>query len=561
MIEWLSPAKWLQKGMATAVNLVNLQRQRFQDMDYVFLNLPTRMPALPDHANLFIQRLLGKTVFSLAELEQQFKKIGGDSRLRGVVLYLRKLELGAADLQTLREIIWKLRLSGKRVICYAHALDTRSYYVASAASEIILQEGGELRPVGFRTSAVFMKDALDSIGVQADIVAISPYKSAADFMTRSEISPEGRAQIDWLLDSQYEVMINSIADGRHISAAETRRLVDSAPYNDHEALAAKHVDGVLNEEALAAYLGAHHLITWEKAAKYLPLRWQGNPEKVVTVLRVGGMIVEGESMKPPVDMPVPLFGGERMGNITVVQQIRKIAADKRTAALVLFVDSPGGSASASEAIASALEQLAKKIPVVVFMNNVAASGGYYISTPAQWIVAQPLTITGSIGVLGGKIINSELWKKMRFNVVEFLRGDNAALESPSTLYSEAHRQKVRASIERTYEQFIARVAKSRHMTVEQVDVISGGRVWSGEQALQHGLVDAVGGLSLAIDKARELAKLSKETPAVLFRGRTRPMVPQLAERVNPAAGLFYLRDSIEMVFDGRVQMLMPVMWQ
>ena len=193
------------------------------------------------------------------------------------------------------------------------------------------------------------------------------------------------------------------------------------------------------------------------------------------------------------------------------------------------------------------------------MGGVAASGGYYIATPAHWIVAQAGSITGSIGVLMGKLVNSEMLRKLRFNAVSYLRGDNADLVAGGRPFSDAQRDLIRGSIERTYAQFIERVAESRGQTGEAIDAIGGGRVWTGEQALERGLVDELGNLETAIAKARELAKLPRGAPAVLAREKGKPIGVQVAER-DPAAMLGYAREGIERLCRG-TQCIMPFEWR
>ena len=216
----------------------------------------------------------------------------------------------------------------------------------------------------------------------------------------------------------------------------------------------------------------------------MPVRDFGG--KYLAVLYAGGMIVDGESATPPSDVPVPVpfVGGERLGDITLNQQVRNLMKDPQCGALVLYIDSGGGSATASESMASALGEFAKSRPLVVCMGGVAASGGYYIATPAHWIVAQPGTITGSIGVIMGKLINSELLRKLRSNAVSYLRGDNADLVAGESPFSDTQREMIRDSIEHIYQQFLERVADGREMTAAEVDGIGGGRVWTG--AAGHG---------------------------------------------------------------------------
>ncbi len=556
-IGFLSPIRALSRF---ALALKNWRRRRFKKLDYVMLSLPSKLPAFPEHRNWIQRRVLGDSPLSMMELERTFERLGDDPRVKGVILYLRGIEMSLADVQTLRDIILRLRERDKRVVCFAQNYSLLSYYVASAAGDVVLQEGGWLVIPGLYRNMTFIRDALEAVGLQADGVAISPYKSATDLLTRSDISPEVREQMNWLLDSQYGQIVGGIAKGRDMMPEAVHEMIDGALYMDADALEAGYVDVVCNEKKLAETLGAEHLVTWEDAIKVLPEKWRGKPEKYVVVLPVSGMIVEGESRKPPVDIPIPILGDERMGSITVVQQVRNLMHDERAAAVVLYIDSGGGSAAASEAMASALDELAKDRPLVVYMNSAAASGGYYIATPAQWIVAQPGTITGSIGVLTLKLVNSEMLKKIRFNAVEFLRGANASMFSPSVPFTDEQRQQMRQAIGHAYRQFVGRVAYSRKMKVDAVDAVGGGRVWTGEQAVGLDLVDQLGGLYEAVEKARRLADLPDEAPVVVFKGKGRPLAPQLAEQTNPAAALQYVRENLEMICDCGAKFLMPVRW-
>ncbi|MFW5691695.1 MAG: signal peptide peptidase SppA, partial [Chloroflexota bacterium] len=221
-------------------------------------------------------------------------------------------------------------------------------------------------------------------------------------------------------------------------------------------------------------------------------------------------------------------------------------------AVIVFVDSRGGSAAASEAMAAAIEELAKSRPVITYMHNVAASGGYYVATPTRWIVTQPGTITGSIGVISGKATTGALYDKLRLNRIEMTRGANADFLTDTRPLTPANRERMRQIVEHLYGQFIGRVAESRSMTREAVDAIAGGRVWTGKQALEYGLVDALGGLDVALKHARKLAKLPDDTPLVMTHPRDKtPIGPMLAEKANPAAWVRYVNDGIRLLYTGR----------
>ena len=300
----------------------------------------------------------------------------------------------------------------------------------------------------------------------------------------------------------------------------------------------------MNEEQLLEYLGVSKITLWEEANGQIYLPERDFSGKYVGVIYAGGAIIDGESSTPPSDMPIPLpfVGSERLGDITLNQQVRNLMRDPQCGALVLYIDSGGGSATASESMASALSEFAKTRPLVVYMGGVAASGGYYIATPAHWIVAQAGTVTGSIGVLMGKMVNNEMLKKLRFNAFTYLRGENADWIAGDKEFSDAQREMIRGSIEHIYEQFIGRVAESRGKSRDEIDAIGGGRVWTGAQALEHGLVDELGSLRRALDKACELANLPETSPAILVRDKGKPIGVQVAEQ-NPAAMAGYVLEG------------------
>ncbi len=529
--------------------LGNWRRGRARHLDYIWLDLPSSLPALPESRSWLRRRITGQPPLSLADLDRHLRQIGADPRPTGLILKLQGLNLSLADLQTLHNIILRLRDEGKRVIAYAQSYDNATYFIGSACDELILQPGGTVNPLGLVAQPTFLRNALSAIGIQLDSVAISPFKGVYDSLTLDSISPEGLEQLDWMLDSRFEMLVDTIAAGRHMSAAAVKNLIDTAPHLDDAALEKGYVDAVLHEEQLAEHLGTKHLVLWSDARKKLQREWQPRFDQYVAVLPLSGLMIPGESGGPPGDipLPIPIIGSGRLGDRTVVRQVRNLLKNEQAAAVVLWVDSGGGVALAADAMTAALRELAKDRPLVVYMNGVAASGGYYIATPAHWIVAQPGTITGSIGVILGKPVTGELFNKLRINRMQFKRGANANIFSDQTPFNDAQRTQMRASIEHNYQQFIDYVAAGRDMTVEAVDAVGGGRVWTGKQALELGLVDELGDLKAAIAKARELAELPDHAPAALMRGKVKPLVPQVADSDNPAATLRYLYENLQFI--------------
>lgn len=541
--------------------LVNVLRGIRRGPDYVTFVLEDTYTELPPPRSSFIQRRLSggsKRPTSLKELAEQFRIVAGDKRVKGVVLHIRPLATPLSHLQTLRDLIAELRAAGKRVVAWSTHYTTPSYFVASAADQILLQPGGYIDALGLKQGYMFLADALERIGLQADFVQISPYKTAADLLSRSSMSEEARQMATWLIDAMYEDYLDGLVASRSHDRDGARLLVDGSPYTDRQAQQAKAIDGLVGEEDLPAYLGGAKLVVWDKARKVLikpPLAARG---KYIALVRIEGDIVDGRSQRPPFKPPgrVPLLTNDRAGDLSVVQDLRKAAADKRAAAVVVFVESGGGSAVSSEAMARAMEQAAKRKPVIASMGWVAASGGYWVTTPAAWVVAQSGTLTGSIGVLSGKLVNSGLFEKLMFNREILSRGENALIESGARPYTEEERKKMWEGIERIYDQFLDRVSAARKTTREAVDAVGAGRVWTGRQALEHRLIDETGGLDRALRKAKQMANLSPRARVREIRVKKETIAP----RKDLAAGVEYLQQGVSMINRSHGLCIMPIVW-
>jgi len=268
----------------------------------------------------------------------------------------------------------------------------------------------------------------------------------------------------------------------------------------------------------------------------------------VAVIRIEGTLVDGRSgqlpIKPPIE--VPLFGEDRSGDLTVVQAARQIATDKRAAATVVYVNSRGGSSTASEAMRQAIEVIAARKPVVVVMGPAAASGGYWVSTAGSWIVARPSTLTGSIGVWSGKLVTGGVWTKLLFNRETIALGEHATMLSDDRPFTEEERKIVRREIERIYAYFLNLVAKARKMRADQVVPVAEGKVWTGRQALDRKLVDEMGGLDAGIRKAREMARLSDDAVVHEVRSPKRMISPR-SEAATAAGWLGFLVDGVKLL--------------
>ncbi|HET9783258.1 MAG TPA: S49 family peptidase [Candidatus Dormibacteraeota bacterium] len=520
----------------------SLRRSIGKPPDYVLFVLDEPLPPLPDPPRPFWQRFLGRPRLSVKELAERFEAIGRDARIKGVVLHLRPIEMPMASLQDLRELIADLRKAGKRVIAWAPSYTTGTYYVACACDEIVLMPTGMVGALGFATTGMFLADGLKRFGISGDFIQVSPYKSAADTLTRSQMSDELREQLTWLLDSQHKELVAAIMESRRIDEAGARELIDSSPYSDDTALECHAVDRLAGEEQLPDRIG-----TWERASRklHVPAPTLGRG-KYVALMRIEGTIVDGQSGRVPLRPPIniPLVGDDRAGDLTVVQVARQVAGDKRAAAAVLYVNSRGGSSTASEAMRRALQTIAARKPLVVVMGPVAGSGGYDVAMPGAWIVARPSTLTGSIGVLGGKLVTGALWTKLLFNRETIAFGEHVTINNDEAPYSDAEREIVRREIDHIYRSFLDVVAKARKMTVDQLRPNADGKVWTGRQALERGLVDELGGLQDGARKARALARLPERAPLREVRGPRR-FVPPTPE---PATAWFgYVLEGLAML--------------
>jgi protease-4 len=529
-----------------------IRRSLRKPPEFVLFLLESDLPALPDPPRPRWQRLISKPRLSIKDLRERFDAISRDVRIKGVVLHLRPVPMPMATLQDLRELVSNLRASGKRVIAWAPFYTTGTYYLACACDEILIMPTGSVQPPGFSSTGMFLAAGLKRFGIEADFVQVSPYKSAADMLTKSKMSDELREQITWLLGSQHKELAAAIAESRGVDESSAKSLINGSPYGDVAALEKRVVDGIVPEEQLPDHLGGSGMEvtvgTWEQARRALkqphPTLGRG---QYVAVLRIEGTIVDGRSerlpVKPPID--VPIVSGDRAGDLTVVQLARQVAADKRAAAAVLYVNSRGGSATASEAMRLALEQISARKPLVVAMGPVAASGGYWVSTPGRWIVARPGTLTGSIGVLTGKVVTGDLWSKLLFNRQTISFGEHITLEQTDKPFTDVERRIVQGDIDRIYGAFLELVGASRKMSRDELDPIAAGRVWTGRQALERGLVDEMGGLDAAVRKARSLAGLKEDAPARELWSPRRMIPPRTF--AGAAGFVSYLLEGIAML--------------
>lgn len=458
---------------------------------------------------------------SVQSFTTALERLAADPRVEGVVLVLSGLSAGPATLASLRQAIGRFRESGKGTVCYVKEGGMWAYYLASACERIYAPESGGLQSAGLWSEAVFLKDTLALAGIEADFESVGAYKASPDTFRRSDMDAPHREMLESLLDSIYENLLEALAAARGLQRDDVRALLDTAPLSAGDAHKGGLLDGVCYEDEIPALLGSAEkpatLLTWKQAHRLLLGTRRWHTRRSIGVISLEGVIAPGPSRRPPVPLPLPIpLPEQQAGSDTLVAQLRAAARNKHLAAVVLHVDSPGGSALASDLIWREVAQVRQSKPVVVFMSNQAASGGYYVAAPASRIVAQPLTLTGSIGIWGGKIVTRDLFAKLRANREVVSRGEAAGLYSDTAPFTDEQRRRIRVHILEGYDRFKARVGEGRGMAADEVEAVAQGRVWTGAQALSHGLVDALGDLHEAVRQASELAGL----PA----GRAVPLV-------------------------------------
>src|SRR5215218_2671127 len=508
--------------------------------DYAWIEVSGTLPELESRVG-FLQRRLrpGPTGPSLEKIREGLDRISADGRHRGVVLRVRSVDAGWAVLEELRRELSAFRGRGGRVVAYlTDPVDSRSYYLACAADEILAAPLATIGVIGVRTRVNFLKDALKRIGLEAEVIAVSPYKSAGDPFVRNDFSRESREQAERLLQRRYEELVGAISQARNLTLEEARIRIDRAPYGPSEALAEGLLDGVCYEDELRERLGREgeraRLAEWGAAHKSLRVPYRRSSRRQVGLVSLSGTIVRGKSRKLPV--PVPLVGGEQAGSDSVVAALRLAEKNRRVTAVIFHVESPGGDALASDLIWREVERIRAKKPVVVLMGNIAASGGYYVAAAANHIVARRGTITGSIGVLSIRPVASGLYERVGVRPARVERGARSGLLDFSRRPTLDELRVLQEQIGFVYDQFKDRVARGRALEPTDLEGRAGGRVWTGAEALDLGLADEIGGFGEALRKARELGKIERDGPEVLLKvsaprsGRPAPGDPAEAAR-------------------------------
>jgi protease IV len=465
-----------------------------------------------------LQRLAFGSRPTLRDAVDAIEAAGDDARVKVLLARVGEDELGLAKIQELRDAIAGFRAKGKLALTYADSLGefgpgTRPYYLATVFDEIWLQPLGTVGLTGLYADAAFLKGTLDILGIVPEFDHREQYKTAMNILTETKMTPAHREEIEALLGSIAGQVIRGIAQDRKLAEGDVRAAIDRGPLLAQEAVEAKLVDRLGYRDEVIAHAHARAGSGAELLSVGSYLDRAGRPHRegsTIALIYGSGLIVRSG------DGANPLTGSNVMSATAIARAFRDAVRDASVRAILFRVDSPGGSAVASETIwREVVFARERGKPVIVSMGDVAGSGGYYVAAPADKIVAEPATLTGSIGVLAGKMVVSDLLKKVGISTDSAQIGANAAMFSPTEGFSERGHARLEAFLDETYKGFKDHVATGRHMTEEEVEAVAKGRVWSGEEAKARGLVDELGGFAAALRLAKQAANIAPEAPVAL----------------------------------------------
>lgn len=484
-------------------------------------------------------------VNTLADVLKQLERAKGDQDVHSVLLRLGGVQASWGILYEVREAVKAVREAGKPVHAYLYGGGNADLYVASAANKVLAHPIGDLDFKGIAFPLTYYKDLLDKLGVKADYVTIGEYKSAMENVTHRDITAANKEQMEALLDDLFGHLTAAIAEGRKLPLAKVQELVELGMLSPAAAQEAGLIDEVAYEDELPVKLGQAEMPKIKLALREnYRERWGEKPK--VALIVASGPIVEGKSGRD-------MFSGDGvLGSDTLVRAIRQAAEAEEVKAVVVRIDSPGGSALGSDMIWRELSRLKAKKPVVISMGDVAASGGYWIATAGNQIVADPGTITGSIGVLTGKFSLEGLYDKLGIEHRVLKRGAHADLYGDHRSLTPDEVALLQGSIRDIYRQFLERVAESRKWSVEEADRLGRGRVYTGTRALKLGLVDKLGGQHVALQLAKQMAKLEEADVWVLPDGR-----PSIEEVIDGEVTLGISPPALARLVQHRVLVIMP----
>jgi len=476
---------------------------------------PASVLGRPDH----IERveLAGEVdTRELTALVVKLRAIANDRSAVGLVVMFDGLQAGWGALQELRNEIARVRKAGKKTFAYMVSGTARDYYVATAADRIYVDPAGGLRIVGLAGTSFYLRGALDLVGVNAQYEKIGEYKSFPESFTETHPTEPAARMTNEMYDSLWDEWVSAVAEGRKLTKDEVKALVDKGPFTAGDlAKDKKLVDFVGSPEKVTqmvmAEVGGVYPVSG--APRERPERWT---RPGVAIIYVDGDIIDGKSRKLPLPIPIPLLSGDLVGGETLIDAITAARNDPRVGAIILRIDSPGGSAVASELVSREVFATRGVKPIICSFSDVAASGGYFIAAGCDTIFAEPMTITGSIGIFYGKFDLSGLLKKLGVTVSTYKRGKRADVESLFRPLTDEERAALMDQLRYVYNRFVGAVAEGRKLGKDRVDALGRGHVYTGAMAQPLKLVDRFGGIADAMDEAKRRMGISADTRLQIF---------------------------------------------
>jgi protease-4 len=494
--------------------LANQKKQQEQLAKVAYIDLNRPLSEKPVGFSLF-----GEESLTLQSILGRLHRARTQSDVRGVLINLGSTSFNIAQAQEIRDALVELRQAKKKTFVYSDSYDTASYIAATGAENICMLEGGEIMIPGVGLETMFAKGLLDKVGVKADYVQIGQYKGADEQYTRTEPSEQMRGELNKILDSLWSQIVDGISYHRTLPRQDVEDMINDVVLSGKVAKERRFVDHLIDQDGLRELLKGEFSRDVNLVHNYgLPRREPmdfSNPfalfsslakkpadtdKPKVAIIYAEGVIIDGTGGES-------IFGGSAIGSEDLRQALRMALRDDDVEAIVIRIDSPGGSASASEVMWQAARRAAAKKPMVISIGSMAASGGYYLASAGEHIFADPSAIVGSIGVVGGKFVMKDLYDKLGLRTETFTRGKNADLFSSNQPFTESQRRLVTNWMKQTYEQFTDRVLSTRNSKIKDIDEVAHGRIFLAKEARALGMVDELGGINSAVAHAAKQADL------------------------------------------------------
>ena len=459
---------------------------------------------------------------TLWDFERLFRYASNSPKVLAVLIKIKDLRIGLAKAEAMRRGVLELRKKGKAVFVYLESGDNIGYLIGSAAEKIFMPPWAMLNLIGLSAEVTFFKDALDKLGIEAQIKGLGEYKSAAETFTRKTMSEPHKTMMDSIIGDLFSQFVKYVSQGRGRQEKTITALIDEGPFLAHEALRKGLIDETIYESDLEKEIedvlslrvqkisarGFLKLLSIREKVQSIIDRIRGNTNTIALVAD-SGIITLGESRGSG--------SAKTLGSETLIRILKRLAEDKRINAIVLRISTPGGSGVASDLIRQQVKSISEKKPVVISMSDVAASGGYMIALGAGKIVADSMSLTGSIGIVLGKFNLDSFLKKLGVTKEWVTRGKRALIFSSNKGFTKKEEEKLDVIMESFYRDFVEKVAQARAMEFESAELLARGRVWTGKQAKETGLVDELGGINEAIEIAKKQAGIPEEAfPTVRF---------------------------------------------